>query len=196
MKKDYQINCYCFSPSCKNSIFNAHTCVITKRSFAEAAAVEAKCECCGQELVSAPILRMTRILNGALHSEKTLTSFVIDDDLFFHTTAKDLFNHSERFKKSRHLTCAQEALDYLSRHIDNPELIPDYIFLDVNMPLMNAWDFLEEFDGIFPRLSKKISIYIITNSILPAYQARIKHFANVKAIIEKNFDLDFLNTIH
>ena len=195
MKKDYQISCYCFNPTCNSSIFHPQSCIVTRRSFIEAAASEINCSSCGSQLVSAPILCMSRLLGEALHLHKPLKSFIIDDDLSFQILAKDLFDHSSSFSESQHLTSAHDALDYLTKNLDQPELIPDYIFLDVNMPTMDAWGFLEEFDHILPNLSKKISIYVITSNLIPAYRERIKHHPSVKAVITKDFDLEFLNSI-
>ncbi len=57
------------------------------------------------------------------------------------------------------------AIDGLKNAVLNNEIIPDVIFLDINMPIMDGWQFLEEFISI--PMKKKIRINIITSSIDP-----------------------------
>ncbi|PCJ92682.1 MAG: response regulator [Flavobacteriaceae bacterium] len=57
------------------------------------------------------------------------------------------------------------AIDGLREIVNNNEDIPDIIFLDINMPIMDGWQFLEEFIAI--PMKKKIRINIVTSSIDP-----------------------------
>ena len=45
-------------------------------------------------------------------------------------------------------TSAQKGLDYLKQNSDEEFIQPDLIFLDINMPGMNGWEFLEEYDKL------------------------------------------------
>ncbi|MEL6588558.1 MAG: response regulator [Bacteroidota bacterium] len=61
---------------------------------------------------------------------------------------------------------AREALDLLVESAEKgPEEVPDVIFLDINMPLMNAWEFLDEFKTILPKLGKDVSLFILSSSV-------------------------------
>jgi response regulator RpfG family c-di-GMP phosphodiesterase len=59
----------------------------------------------------------------------------------------------------------QKGFDYLKKALKDPNNLPEYIFLDINMPIMDGWQFLEEFSAIKNELSKKINIYLVTSSI-------------------------------
>lgn len=194
MDKHETINYYCFNKQCKNSIFNADTCVVREIPLAPALTEEQFCECCAQPLVAKPLIRIARQVNELL-STRFYTSLIIDDDPNYHITARELFKNAKNFNESKHLTNATDALNYLTSHKDNPHLIPDCIFLDVNMPAMDAWEFLEEFQSLSPLLKKKVDIYIISSDIHPVYHERIKAYPNVKGLISKNFGLNFLNNI-
>ena len=56
-----------------------------------------------------------------------------------------------------------DALKYLKPIIESPEALPSVILLDLNMPVLDGWQFLDEFTKFTP--AKKITIYIVSSSI-------------------------------
>lgn len=61
---------------------------------------------------------------------------------------------------------AQRALDNLKQCIEaTPEKLPDIIFLDINMPIMDGWEFLEEFQKLPGIVHEKSRIFMLTSSI-------------------------------
>jgi len=59
----------------------------------------------------------------------------------------------------------QSAIDYLISYKDTSENLPDIIFIDLNMPVMNGWEFIEELSR--QNISKPIYKYVLTSSISP-----------------------------
>ncbi|WP_316747444.1 response regulator [Pedobacter gandavensis] len=94
--------------------------------------------------------------------------YLIDDDtIFVFLTRKTL----QVANLSTDLTVFEDgkkALLDLELSADQPDLLPDVIFLDLNMPVLDGWGFLEEYLLLEPKISKKIEIYIVSSSISPS----------------------------
>ena len=86
------------------------------------------------------------------------------------------------------------AIDYLSA-LSEHELIPTIIFLDINMPVMNGWDFLEEFDKIKPRFKSLPRIYLLSSTVDPEDYKKAKNFSLVQDFISKPLSKEALQTI-
>lgn len=190
-----QINYYCFNVNCKKSIFNMETCVVTKLPFDKAIDFSPKCSFCKEELVAKPLLKINRQLSEILKKKKTYKSIIIDDDLNFQVLARQLFKDSACLNESIHLSNANEALDYLTQYKVDVDLIPDFIFADINMSSIGIWDFLDHYERLAPQLGKKITIFLISDTILPVSNKRLQLYPDIKGLITKDFDIDFLNSI-
>lgn len=90
-----------------------------------------------------------------------------------------------------------EALEALTSVIDGNEQdqIPDVIFLDINMPIMNGWDFLEEYKKIKGKLNKDVSLFMLSSSIYQADVEKSKQYSEVLDFVTKPLNADVLNDI-
>jgi CheY-like chemotaxis protein len=61
----------------------------------------------------------------------------------------------------------QEALDYLQSKQDAQERFPELIFVDINMPVINGWDFVEKFRANHKSVLKEVVMVMLTTSINP-----------------------------
>jgi two-component SAPR family response regulator len=77
----------------------------------------------------------------------------------------------------------QVALDNLTTNCNTPSKLPDIIFLDLNMPILDGWQFLDEF--ILLPLKKEISVFIVSSSIDPIDFEMVKKYNMVKNYIVK-----------
>ncbi len=99
---------------------------------------------------------------------------------------------------AQNLICCDNGLDaitYLKHESEKPENernIPDLILLDINMPVMNGWDFLEEFQKNLISYFSKTSIKILTSSIDPRDIEKSKSFSTVNEFISKPLNRDIL----
>jgi len=79
----------------------------------------------------------------------------------------------------------EEAINFIRDNCDNSSVLPDVIFLDLNMPVMDGWDFLKEFLPLKSSIQKKISIFIVTSSVNDPDIQRAETFNIVSGYIIK-----------
>ncbi|MGB5229057.1 MAG: response regulator [Eudoraea sp.] len=79
----------------------------------------------------------------------------------------------------------KDAINGLRLNLEEGKKLPSIIFLDLNMPIMNGWDFLEDFCKIGESELKNTTIYIISSSVDPRDLIRIKGCPIVKNYILK-----------
>src|SRR5438067_5958065 len=96
---------------------------------------------------------------------KANTICIIDDDMVYQITTKKVLEKINNTKKIIVFSNGKEAFEYFSKVVSDEDALPDIILLDVNMPYMNAWQFLEEYKKLKPLLIKQITIYIISSSV-------------------------------
>lgn len=92
-----------------------------------------------------------------------LACIVEDDPMHLFITKKyiELSGYVEKI-----LVCknGKEAYDTLKAMFLNSETLPEIIFLDLNMPIWDGWQFLDEFTKIPIPTNQRITIYILTSS--------------------------------
>lgn len=90
---------------------------------------------------------------------------MIDDDLIYQFTCKKLIQSLELPIELIPFLNGQEALDFLLKNAKVENKLPDFIFLDINMPILNGWQFLEDYVNIKNQLCKPNLLYLVSSSI-------------------------------
>ncbi|MDO6471223.1 response regulator [Maribacter sp. 1_MG-2023] len=126
---------------------------------------------------------------------KVQTCCIIDDDPIFVYGTKRIITEVDFATSILVYSNGQEALDGLKKLCMAREPLPDVIFLDLNMPILNGWEFLDEFKNCKSKRSKKIIIYIISSSVDPRDLERVKNYEQVDTYILKPITPDDLAKI-
>jgi CheY-like chemotaxis protein len=83
---------------------------------------------------------------------------------------------------------AIEELVEIQKH--DPSLLPDFILLDINMPIMNGWEFLDEYKRLNIDPQGKSKIYIISSSVFSNDINKARSYPLVKNFISKPLSVD------
>ncbi|MDB5287322.1 MAG: hypothetical protein JWR05_2271 [Mucilaginibacter sp.] len=120
---------------------------------------------------------------------------VIDDEELDNAIFKMLINRVIKNSEIDIVVNGEEAIKKLLELSNNPELLPDFIFLDLQMPVMNGWQFLEEFERLNIDPLRKIQIYILSSSILSDDIDKSLSNPLVEDFLSKPINLDKIRTI-
>lgn len=119
---------------------------------------------------------------------KQMNVFLVDDDKLFVFLTKKTIKAAEMETNIREFGDGLEAISYLKEIAGDDNLLPDLILLDLSMPVMDGWEFLEEYMTLQPLIRKKIKLYVFTSSISPHDVERAKNIGVVSDFIVKPLD--------
>nr|AGU10347.1 Response regulator receiver domain [uncultured organism] len=87
-------------------------------------------------------------------------------------------------------TNGQLAIDYLSALAENNESFPQLVLIDINMPVLNGWEFLEAYDKL--GVSERVDMYMLSSSVYENDIEKAKTYKTVKGFISKPLSINRL----
>lgn len=121
--------------------------------------------------------------------------FIIDDDEIFQFMIKKNLKLIDKNINIESFPDGAEAVTALSQKFADSEKFPDIIFLDINMPVMDGWEFLEAYKNVCTNFPKNVVIYIISSSKDPEDIDKAKKFTDLSGYIVKPITISQLQKV-
>jgi len=122
---------------------------------------------------------------------------LIDDDSIFNMISTKIIQVAKFAPKVNSYLDGTAALEELKHIIKtNPNEFPDVIFLDINMPEMDGWEFLDEFKKFPEFILKKCKVFMLTSSIDDQDIKKSKSYQIVYDFISKPLSFSKLETLY
>lgn len=113
------------------------------------------------------------------------TLYVIDDDDIYQFITKKLLEETGLVEEIKIFSNGKEALTLLEKAVVTKNQIPSIILMDLTMPVMDGWEFLEHFQLIPSTIAQTICVYVVSSSVDPKDLERARSFTEVTDYLVK-----------
>jgi CheY-like chemotaxis protein len=129
-------------------------------------------------------------------SDRSIKVMLLDDDEVNNFICSSIIQKCIPESRVISFLNGKQGLDYLESLLGkNDYNLPDLIFLDINMPVMNGWEFLDRYKKIANRFSKKIVLMMLTASVSDKDVSKAKTYDIVDDYITKPLKQDELTKV-
>jgi CheY-like chemotaxis protein len=119
---------------------------------------------------------------------------VIDDNPTDHYIMQRLLHNNYNCEQATYTYDGRLVLDFLEQNKDSGNL-PDVIFLDLDMPELTGWEFLDQLETFNVLSKKRVHVHIMSSSIRSSDVFHSKKYACVDSFMTKPLSRDLINRI-
>ncbi|RAR49025.1 response regulator [Flavobacterium lacus] len=120
---------------------------------------------------------------------------IIDNDPIYRTISQKIIEKLDLAETIFVEKNGYTAIDFIINVLATKSKLPEIIFLDIEMPVMNGWEFMDEYCKIENTLLTGIEIYIVSSSISQVDKDKAKSYSEIKDFISKPLTIENLKTI-
>lgn len=122
---------------------------------------------------------------------------IIDDDEINNFVCYKVMNKHDFAEEVKTLLSGHEGLTYIKDLLAAEQAeLPDLILLDINMPVMNGWAFLEEYQKLIPDFSKHPILLMLSSSVYEEDIEKAREHPEVQDYITKPLNQKVLDEIY
>ncbi|MDN5204152.1 response regulator [Fulvivirgaceae bacterium BMA10] len=110
---------------------------------------------------------------------------IVDDDEICTMISKKILTLTNRHLDINTCVNGKEAINYLAHKMSRIFELPDIILLDINMPIMNGWEFIETYKKLLPNLKKRPFVWMLSSTMWPEELERVKACSVLSGFISK-----------
>jgi CheY-like chemotaxis protein len=114
--------------------------------------------------------------------------FLVDDDPLFVSLLRKTFETIDPTLEIHIFGDGELAITHIDGIAAQPESLPDLIFLDLNMPVMDGWEFLDRYATDHPALTSTIDLYILSSTISPEDITHSSKYPFIREFLIKPLD--------
>jgi len=127
--------------------------------------------------------------------KKFKSILLVDDDEatnYLHRLYLEEWNYTDNIYTALN---GQEALDFLRSNKDFQNGRPSLILLDINMPIMNGFEFMEAYEQIEPQFKASVVVVMLTSSLHTSDQQKANELKDLSSFINKPLSREQMDKI-
>jgi response regulator RpfG family c-di-GMP phosphodiesterase len=129
-------------------------------------------------------------------TKEPIQILIIDDDEINNFIATKLIDKIPAKAKVNTCLNGLEGINYIKSKLLNQDEFPDIIFLDINMPIMNGWEFLEKYELIKKEIKKLVTINMLSSSVYNADINKADTYGTVNKFMSKPLTVDKIKELY
>lgn len=120
---------------------------------------------------------------------------VVDDNLFDIYCTSRMIIKNNFAKQVIEFTAAEDAIDYLVAHKSEKDKLPTFIFLDIYMPRMDGFQFIDKFRELDSNITENCKICVLSSTVSHYDIQKIKIEKGIALFVSKPITKEFIEKL-